>query len=51
MNRKIAQREPHYSPIKFILDAKINLSSPQGKFVPFSQERDGLGRLIKPQNI
>ena len=51
MNRKSPLREPHYSPVKFILEAKTNHPSPQGKFVPFSQERDGLGRLIKPQNI
>jgi hypothetical protein len=50
MNRKSSLREPHYSPIKFILEAKADSPTPQGKFVAFSQERDGLGRLLKPQN-
>ena len=50
MNRKSSQGEPHYSPIKFILEAKADNPTPQGKFVAFSQERDGLARLLKDQN-
>ena len=45
-------KDPHYSPIKFILEAKKGLNSTlHGQFVPFSQERDGLGRLIRKDNL
>lgn len=44
-------KEPHYSPIKLMLEAKANSNfTHYGQFVPFSQERDGLGRLIKKQD-
>ena len=48
MQKQAKTKEPHYSPIKLMLEAKANYNFTQyGQFIPFSQERDGLGRLIK----
>lgn len=41
-------KEKHYSPVKFMLEAKRKFSQTiHGEFVPFGHERDGLGRLIR----
>ena len=48
MSVQIKKKEPHYSPVKFILEAQNNaVFKRNAPFVAFAQERDHLGRLIR----
>ena len=47
-----AGREKHYSPIRFILEArKRSNEEQQGRFVAFGRERDGMGRLMPTETV
>jgi len=49
MKKTCQSPKGYYSPVKFIKEVKTNFKPELSSnlFVPYAQERDGLGRLIK----